>query len=67
MRAIFTHHLETWRDPWLANTWHSPWYLSICLWEYSIHIPFFFVAAYAYYKRINGKLLTSLHLSLIHI
>ncbi|KAL8611591.1 hypothetical protein ACOMHN_060860 [Nucella lapillus] len=54
VKYFHTHHLETWRDPWLANTWDHPWYLSICMWEYFLHVPFYFVAAYCYYCRINN-------------
>lgn len=50
MQAFFTHHLETWRDPWLADTRAHPWYFGIVFWEYLVQMPFFFVASYAYYK-----------------
>ncbi|KAK7473433.1 hypothetical protein BaRGS_00035309, partial [Batillaria attramentaria] len=56
MRAIHTHHVEVWRDPWLANTWRHPWYFSICAWEATCHVPFYFVAAYAYYHGPLGHL-----------
>ncbi|XP_076434882.1 sigma intracellular receptor 2-like isoform X2 [Babylonia areolata] len=52
MRWFHTHHIDTWKDPWLANTWKHPWYFSICMWEYFLHVPFYFLAARAYYTRI---------------
>ncbi|KAK7087591.1 hypothetical protein V1264_021623 [Littorina saxatilis] len=54
LRSLHSHHCETWHDPFLANTWKHPWYFSICMWEYFFHVPFYFVAAFAYYQRING-------------
>ncbi|PVD31720.1 hypothetical protein C0Q70_07138 [Pomacea canaliculata] len=55
MRAFFTHHLETWRDPWLADTRAHPWYFGIVFWEYLVQMPFFFVASYAYYKGAQAS------------
>ncbi|CAL1544482.1 unnamed protein product [Lymnaea stagnalis] len=49
LKAVREHYLETYRDPFLADAWKHPWYLSICLVEHMIEIPFFFWAATCYY------------------
>lgn len=54
VRWFHAHHVESWKDPFLANTWDHPWYFSICAWEYCLQVPFFFVAAQAYWQRIQG-------------
>ncbi|KAH9502377.1 Transmembrane protein 97 [Bulinus truncatus] len=48
-KSLRSHYLETYRDPFLADAWKHPWYLSICLVEHFIEMPFFFWAAYVYF------------------
>ncbi|KAI8783240.1 transmembrane protein 97 [Biomphalaria glabrata] len=48
-KSLRSHYLETYRDPFLADAWRHPWYLSVCLVEHFIEMPFFFWAAYTYY------------------
>ncbi|XP_059171951.1 sigma intracellular receptor 2-like [Physella acuta] len=55
LRSLRQHYLESYRDPFLANPWGHPWYLSICLLEHSIELPFFFWAAYCYYYGAMKK------------
>uniref|UniRef100_A0A0B6ZSX5 Sigma intracellular receptor 2 n=1 Tax=Arion vulgaris TaxID=1028688 RepID=A0A0B6ZSX5_9EUPU len=49
MKAIPYYYMENYRDPFLANAWKHPWYLSFCLLEHYFGIPFFFWATKSYY------------------
>ncbi|GFO08703.1 transmembrane protein 97 [Plakobranchus ocellatus] len=55
LKSLRTHYLESYRDPFLENAWHHPWYLAVCLVEHFIEVPFFFWATYAYWFGALNK------------
>ncbi|XP_041378961.1 sigma intracellular receptor 2-like [Gigantopelta aegis] len=50
LQNLYHWYLNGHRDPFLGATPSFPWYMSTCVVEFTLQIPFFVVAAYAYYK-----------------
>ncbi|XP_046333089.1 sigma intracellular receptor 2-like [Haliotis rufescens] len=42
-------YLKDFRDPYMADPSSFPWFMATCAVEFSLEIPYFFVAAYAYF------------------
>ncbi|XP_046543549.1 sigma intracellular receptor 2-like [Haliotis rubra] len=42
-------YVEGFRDPYMADPSSFPWFMATCVVEFSLEIPFFFIAAYAYF------------------
>ncbi|CAG5123596.1 unnamed protein product [Candidula unifasciata] len=55
LKAVRSHYLESYRDPFLADAWKHPWYLSICLVEHFFEIPFFVWATVCYYYGAKAR------------
>ncbi|CAG5136288.1 unnamed protein product [Candidula unifasciata] len=55
LRSLRHHYLETYKDPFLANAWNHPWFLSFCLLEHYLAMPFYVWAAYCYYYGAVNK------------
>ncbi|CAG5136289.1 unnamed protein product [Candidula unifasciata] len=49
LKAVYHHYLDVYHDPFLRNAWKYPWFLSMCLVEHVIGLPFFAWASYSYY------------------
>jgi len=63
LKSMRDNYIHDFKDVFLANAWSNPWYLAICMVEHYIEMPFFFFAAYAYYKgalQVPSVLLPSL-------
>ncbi|KAH9502376.1 Transmembrane protein 97 [Bulinus truncatus] len=54
LKSVRSYYLEAYKDPFFADAWKHPWYLSMCLVENFIEVPFYFWAAWNF--CIHGAL-----------